>query len=92
MATRAVFATLMLITLGITPLDAACPGGVSHFLTVKGQVNKPSCLYTQQTQRAVRPYASECHVFCSGGSCHGIIYRSSSLGFDEQPAGRRHRF
>jgi len=37
---RAWFATLFLICIGASPLHAACPGGVSSFFTVSGQVTK----------------------------------------------------
>jgi hypothetical protein len=42
MTTRAWFATLLLIGVGNSPLHAACPGGVSRYFTVSGEVTKPA--------------------------------------------------
>ena len=41
MNTRALFVALLLIGLGSSPLQAACPGGVSSSFTVSGQVTNP---------------------------------------------------
>ena len=38
MMTRAMFAALLLISFGNSPLQAACTGGVSNFFTVSGEV------------------------------------------------------
>jgi hypothetical protein len=40
--TRALFATLLLIGVGSSPLHAACPGGASSFFTISGDVTKPA--------------------------------------------------
>ena len=40
MMTRALSAALLLIGVGTTPLQAACPGGVSSYFTVSGDVTK----------------------------------------------------
>ena len=40
MMTRTLSAALLLIGLGSTPLQAACPGGVSSYFTVSGEVTK----------------------------------------------------
>jgi hypothetical protein len=40
MMTRALSAALLLIGVGTTPLQAACPGGVSSYFTVSGEVTK----------------------------------------------------
>jgi hypothetical protein len=43
MATRVLFAAfLLLIGLGNSPLEAACPGGVPKFFSISGQVKKPT--------------------------------------------------
>jgi hypothetical protein len=40
--TRALFAALLLIGVASSPLHAACPGGISSFFTVSGQVTRPA--------------------------------------------------
>ena len=40
MMTRTLSAALLLIGVGSTPLQAACPGGVSSYFTVSGEVTK----------------------------------------------------
>lgn len=40
MPTRALLAAFVVISLGSSPLLAACPGGVSRIFTVSGEVNK----------------------------------------------------
>jgi hypothetical protein len=42
MATRALIALILLVGLGSSPLQAACPGGVSKSFSVSGQVKKPT--------------------------------------------------
>jgi hypothetical protein len=49
--TRALFAILFLIGLGNSPLQAACPGGVSSSFTVTGQVNTPTTFNLAQLQQ-----------------------------------------
>lgn len=42
MNSRTVFAALLLLGAGSSPLSAACPGGTSNFFTVSGQVTRPA--------------------------------------------------
>ena len=44
MMTRTLPAALLLIGIGSSPLQAACPGGVSSYFKVSGEVTKPSSL------------------------------------------------
>jgi hypothetical protein len=51
MATRVGFAALLLIGLGTSPLQAACPGGVSKLFSVSGQVKKPTVFNLNKLQQ-----------------------------------------
>ena len=48
---RALFAISLLIGLGNSPLQAACPGGVSSSFTVSGQVTNPAVFNLSQLQQ-----------------------------------------
>jgi hypothetical protein len=49
--TRALFAISLLIGLGNSPLQAACPGGVSSSFTVSGQVANPAVFNLSQLEQ-----------------------------------------
>ena len=51
MNTRALFAIPLLIGLGNSPLQAACPGGVSNSFTVSGQVTNPAVFNLSQLEQ-----------------------------------------
>jgi hypothetical protein len=51
MAARALFAAVLVIGLGSSPLQATCPGGVSKFFSVSGEVEKPAIFTLSRLQK-----------------------------------------
>jgi hypothetical protein len=53
--TRVLSVALLLIGVGTSPLQAACPGGVSKFFTVSGQVKKAGVFNLGKLQKFALP-------------------------------------
>jgi hypothetical protein len=63
---RPLFAAMLLIGAGASPLGAACPGGVTTSFTVTGQVRKPSVFYLKDLEKL--PVAQENITYFAAGS------------------------
>jgi hypothetical protein len=66
MSGRTVFATLLLIGVGSSPLHAACPSGPSHFFTVKGQVTNAGVLTLNKLKEQFEPAQTNVTYFTAG--------------------------
>ena len=66
MVVRTFFAAVLLLGVSISPVHAACPGGVSTSFTVTGGVNKPSVFYLNNLQQL--PAAQENVTYFAAGS------------------------
>jgi hypothetical protein len=89
MMTRAMFAALLLISLGNSPLQAACPGGVSNFFTVSGEVTNRA-VFDLNNLESFLPAQEKYNLFCRRVGCHRIIHRRASVGSPEQVTSQWH--
>jgi len=55
MMMRTISAALLLISVGNSPLQAACPGGVSNFFTVSGEVTNRAVFDLNKLESFRRP-------------------------------------
>ena len=86
MMTRTLSAALLLIGVGSTPLQAACPGGVSSYFTVSGEVTKRTVFDLNKLEQFA-PAQENVTYFCCGVGCLRFIYRRTAMGPVEQLAG-----
>ena len=66
MPTRALFVALVLVGVGSSPLQAACPGGVSNSFTVSGKVMKRSVFGLNKLEQLFSPAQENVTYFAAG--------------------------